>query len=97
MFMPCSTEWNSGEIVFSIDQAVDWQKRAMAAGGAYVHAHTYAHIARRYYHFGYYTVVTILLKALPPVVVVVEHFNRTTQLNYAADSTKYLSQEECYR
>lgn len=43
MFVPCSTEWNSGEIVFSIDQAVDWQRRAMAAGGAYVHSHTHAH------------------------------------------------------
>lgn len=51
MFVPCSTEWNSGEIVFSIDQAVDWQRRAMAAGGAYVHSHTHAHIARRYVIF----------------------------------------------
>ena len=51
MFIPCSTEWNSGEIVFSIDQAVDWQRRAMAAGGAYVHSHTHAHIARRYIIF----------------------------------------------
>ena len=35
MFMPMQTRWNSGSIVWTLEQAVDWQGRATNAGGAW--------------------------------------------------------------
>lgn len=35
MFMPMQTRWNSGAIVWTLEQAVDWQGRALNAGGAW--------------------------------------------------------------
>lgn len=35
MFMPMQTKWNSGSIVWTLEQAVDWQGRATNAGGAW--------------------------------------------------------------
>ena len=35
MFMPMQTRWNSGDIVWTLEQAVDWQGRATNAGGAW--------------------------------------------------------------
>ena len=35
MFMPMQTRWNSGAIVWTLEQAVDWQGRATNAGGAW--------------------------------------------------------------
>ena len=33
--MPMQTRWNSGDIVWTLEQAVDWQGRATNAGGAW--------------------------------------------------------------
>eukprot|EP00040_Diaphanoeca_grandis_P019475 m.102857 g.102857 ORF g.102857 m.102857 type:complete len:562 (-) comp27444_c0_seq1:337-2022(-) len=35
MFMPLQTVWNSGDIVWPIEQAAEWQDRAMCAHGAW--------------------------------------------------------------
>ena len=35
MFIPMQETWNSGAIVWTVDQAADWQERAIKAGGAW--------------------------------------------------------------
>jgi len=35
MFMPLQTAWNAGVVVWTLEKAIDWQRRATTAGGAF--------------------------------------------------------------